>query len=523
MRRHLLIFCLFLSSQVGCAQIGSHYAGMSEDETADLLARATRDLDADRRDELVRPGRADGETGDAPIPEDLPDVLELEDALRLATERNRRYVREFESLEIVAMSLLGTRNVFGPRFNSVLAYTFGQDDHRNISRDGSARFGVTQILPTGGDLSIDLETDISKDPTQHPLAHRFSSSVNAQLNQPLLRGAWNGARHESLTQAERSLVYAVRDFELFRQGFTIDITADFFDLTRRKQVIANNRLNLEQSRTSFRRAEKFFEVGRMSGIDKFRAEQEFLQAESRLLESVEEYALELDRFKIQLGLPTSVEIDVRGAPGDVVSVDVGLRSAVAAAIANRLDLDSARERVEDSRRRVAIARQDLLPDLDLTLSHSSTWFQSRSFADQKFNDSNYAAGLSLTLPLDRVNERHDYREAMIALARAERDSSQAEDEVVLDVRNALRRLARIESSLVIEEKSLQSNEKRFRISQIRLQEGKIGNREVVEAQLLLLNSRNAIAGLKVDHEVARLRLRQTLGTLFLDENGVPLR
>ena len=524
MRSIALALCLLSTTPLGCAALGSYYGGKAEEEAAEVLARATRNLDEGRRDRVVDPTRASADVAsdEATAPADLPPVLDLATALRIATERNRQFLRERESLEITALGLLGVRNLFAPRFDSQLAYSFSQNDSNDVFRTGSATVGVTQVLPTGGDLSIDARTDAVKDGADHPLGHRFQSSVGATVSQPLFRGAWNGARHEVLTQAERSLIYAVRDFELFRQDFTIRITEAFFDLISRKQVIENNRLNYEQNRFLHERSEGLFEVDRMTGVDKFRAEQEFLQAENRLLESEEDYALALDRFKIELGLPMSVELDVTGKPAEVRSVELGLRPAVNAALVNRLDVETARDRVEDDRRRLAIARQNLLPDLDLVVSQRTSWLDSRSFERQGYDESSYAAGVSLTLPLDRVNERHDYRESLIALARSEREGSRTEDEVVLDVRDALRRLSRIESSLVIQEKSLESDKKRLRISQLRLQEGTIGNRDVVEAQNSILATRNRIVELRVDHEIARLRLRRTLGTLFLDENGVPL-
>ena len=75
----------------------------------------------------------------------------------------------------------------------------------------------------------------------------------------------------------------------------------------------------------------------------------------------------------------------------------------------------------------------------------------------------------------------------------------------------------------IQEKSLVSEEKRFRVAQIRYREGKLGNRDIIEAQNSLLDVKNRIVELKNDYAIERLRLLRTVGTLLLDENGVPIR
>ena len=51
--------------------------------------------------------------------------------------------------------------------------------------------------------------------------------ISLSVSLPLLRGAGRTVTREPLTQAERSLVYRLRSFELFRQDFTIQAAFAF--------------------------------------------------------------------------------------------------------------------------------------------------------------------------------------------------------------------------------------------------------------------------------------------------------
>jgi len=347
--------------------------------------------------------------------------------------------------------------------------------------------------------------------------------VTAQITQPLLQGFGHEVRYESLTQAERDLVYSIRSHELFSQDFTIRITQRFFALIAQKTIIENNRQSLERSRFERERSKRFFDVGRGTKLDMLRAEQDYLRAEDRLNRSVESYEVSLDRFKIDLGLPLDVEFDVAFTPPEFEPIDVSLTSAVAAALANRLDLRTSRDRLVDVERGVRIARQALLPSLDFTGSYTAAFPSSRNFLEQDPMSSSYTLGLSLEIPLERVSERNAYRRALVSLSREQRRRALDEDNVIQEVREALRTLKRLEASIRIQELTVESEERRLRLAVIELEEGKVGNREKVEAEDSLLDAKNDIVQLKVDYVVERLRLLRTVGTLFLDENGVPVR
>src|SRR5204863_8424113 len=114
------------------------------------------------------------------------------------------------------------------------------------------------------------------------------------------------------------------------------------------------------------------------------------------------------------------------------------------------------------------------------------------------------AGLSLDLPIDRLKERNQYRVALIAFQKAQRDFTEARDTVTAEVREALRSLRAAEISLEIQRVSIDLAQRRVEFANIRLTQGAANsNRDVVEAQQDLLSAQDSF-------EVARSQLQVSI-------------
>ncbi|MBI5363271.1 MAG: TolC family protein [Planctomycetes bacterium] len=495
-------------------------------EVAAILADGTRRGLGDREATVARPKSkpapeappAAGADAPAEKPANssaAPRVLALAEALDTAVRSNRELVAQKESLYQTALGLTGTRYSFSPRLASALGYTFAGSDAGGESHGATWSASVAQVLPFGGEVSVSGSTTFGS-----AAGNTYSSLAAIHLSQPLLRGAGRDIAWEGLTQAERSLLYAIRNFELFREGFSIDVARRFYDLVQQKQSLENQRRNLEGFVFGRKQAEALFSVGRTNELEVLRARRSELTSQNSLIEAEESLRLAMDRFRIFLGLPEGVHVDVQDEEPKFVPVDYDVDSAVAVALENRLDWLNQKEQLEDARRGVRIAKNGLLPDLALTLDGAVSAPAAGAFEGQELDHTSYGAGLSLSIPLQRVNERNSYRSAQLSLASAERGVAQFEDDLVVSVRSTFRELARREQSLDIQEQLITDQEKNAKIAQLRFEQGDFSNRDLVEAQEALLEARNALIQEKVSYEIARLGLLRDLGILFIDEKGM---
>ncbi len=445
-------------------------------------------------------------------------MLSLRDALRTAIETNRGYRTEMESLYRTALSLFATRFQFSPQLSSTLNYVFAGADPG--AESGSATFGggVSQRFPWGGSISADA--NVSNAQNWNGASDPYDASVSIRLTQPLLRGAGFAVTLESLTQAERSLMYQIRDFELFRENFSIDVASRFYDLVQQKRALENQRANLDELSFAYRKAEAMFRLGDIIELDVLRARRSELTAQNDLIAGVESYRLAVDRFRIFLGLPEDVRIEVQDEAPEFVPAPFDVDSAIEVALKNRLDVLTRRERLQDVERQIKLAENGLLPDLNLNLAYTLGSQGGSNLFGEPFDQQSVSASVSYELPVIRVDERERMRNAQIALGRARRDYDEFEQTLVIEVRARFRELQRRTQSLDIQRELIADQERNVEIAKLRVEQGDFSNRDVFEATQALLEARNTLIQEQVNYELARLALIRDLGILFIDENGM---
>lgn len=452
-------------------------------------------------------------------------AITLPEALKIASTYNRSYANERDANTQAGLSYLRARHLFDPRLSGGVSMLVNGGRDTGVDTSGGSLatksdLGVDLVTEFGTRLRLGAQTGYSRDlKTGH---EEHGSSVSFDIAQPLLRGAGRTLNREPLTAAERSMLYQLRRFEIFRQSFCIETTSRFFNLLREKQVIANNKQRFEQSDFLFRRATSLNKIGRARPLDVLQAEQERLQTENNLRDAEELHKDSLLLFKTFLGLPDHLAVDIRTDESPVLKpVAIDPDFAIELAYLNRLDLTSAEEQLEDARRGLKITRNSLLPDLNI-VAGARTNALSGNFSGQVFDNHTYNAGVNFSFPLDRVNEKIAVRQAEIGVDQQERGLTLFRDQIAADVRRRLRDLIRIEKSMEIQKRIVDAATRRLANAEVLFRQGTRTSRDVVEAQQDLLNARNTDIQFLVDHVIAELQFRQALGVLTVDPQGQPV-
>lgn len=515
-RGSLAVAALGLVALGGCASAWVAAA----DEEGKWIADEKMAVVEGFRSDLVRPADVDGEREKVAAPIEVPEVLQLEDAVRIATTYNRDYLTQQESFFLTALSLGLTRRDFTkPVFSGDVSFSGTKLSGENFTDSTRIALAGTQFLPTGGRLTVSGSASANNASVNDFNEYDAQADVSVSLSQPLLRGAGKSVAFEPLTQAERSAVYAARDFELFRQRFAIEIVRDYYGLVSQKIGLANTQRNVENQQFALDQAQALYDLQMGPQIDVLRAQQQLTNARNDALDAEQAYRLALDRFKIRLGLPVDAEFDVGNElPSEVVPIDVDLEGALQAALLNRLDLLTQRERLEDAERQVAIAKNNLLPDLDLTVT-GSTGSITNSFLDLDFRGEALGLGLNLEIPLDRKAERNAYRAALIDLDQSRRALRLAEDNTIVEVRDLLRRLRQQESQIENDRANIRILERTVRRADLDQRAGTGSNRDLVEALNDLTQAQNGLLDRYVTYLTTKLNTLQSLGLLFVDKEG----
>lgn len=386
-----------------------------------------------------------------------PVRLNLQAALRQAFRGSREYIFAEEDFVTAALRLLVERHLWGPRFFDTIStevVSSGNDGFFTTSLQVVNDFRVTQRLPYGGTVSARaLATAVEDLHSRVSDGDSLSAGFLLDANIPLLRGAGLAAR-ETLIQQERDLIYAARDFETFRRDFLFEIVRDFLDLAVQQRAVVNAERQVEQLRQVEQRERALYESGRTDLFNAALAQQATVAALDQLYQRREALRLDIDRFKVRLGIPVEQSVEIDESTLNLPVPDVTLEDAVRSALTYRLDLQNERDQVDDARRNVAIAQNNLLPDVNVTGSVNVPTDNLLNSGRIAVSDSVLRAGVSIGLPIDREIERLQLRQAQVQLQRSQLEFTREQDTATVEVRAAVRAIDRARYTVQIQERNV---------------------------------------------------------------------
>jgi outer membrane protein TolC len=449
--------------------------------------------------------------------------LTIEDALDLAVTRSRRFQAAKETLYLTALTLTGQRHAFSPRFFAASSGSFVRTSEGERFVSIQNRLGVDQLLKTGGSLSVRLANDILRYYTGEP-RRSVISLISLNLAQPLLRGfGRNNPAVESLTQSERNVVYAVRNYSFFQDQFALEITNDYFDLLAQKDVTRNRYTNYLGRVQSTKRLEaRANDRERLSDVDQ--ARQAELTAKNNYVNAIAAYRNSLDQFKLKLGLPVGEKVTLDDQAlaeleqNGLVPAELVPEEAYRLAVQRHLPMLNAIDRFEDSKRKLRVAADQLKAEVTLIGGAS---LQSDPPTDYtRFDPDKVSAevGLEINLPIDRLPERNNYRATLVLFEAELRNFTLTLDGLKDSLQRGLRTLDQRRQNYVIQKNALELANRRVKSATMMLEAGRAEVRDLVEAQDAQIAAQNAVTVALVDYQQGRLQMLLDIGSL---DTGVP--
>ena len=103
-------------------------------------------------------------------------------------------------------------------------------------------------------------------------------------------------------------MYAGRDLILFKQEFLISVIRQYYELVRQREQIRNQEQKLKGAEDLRNRTLALEQRGIAGPIDVLRAANNLLRAQNDLNDAREAYKLQIDNFKLDLGLAMDREV-----------------------------------------------------------------------------------------------------------------------------------------------------------------------------------------------------------------------
>jgi outer membrane protein TolC len=473
-------------------------------------------------------------------------VLSLERALEIGVRHSRIYQNNKEQLYLTALSLTQVRHEFVPIFSAggrvnyavdteqVVAFEPDPDnpgstkpvlsdelvERSRLSAVGTAR--ADWLIRDVGRISAAFTTDFLRFLTGDPRTIT-SSQLSGTFVRPLLRNAGFKREKETLTQAERNLLYELREFSQFRKDFSVQIATAYYGVLGGRDAVRNSFVNLQSSRSNGERTRALAAEGRTTQSDLGRIEQQELSAESAWINALRSYRRALDDFKIQLGLPTDAHLvldDQELAQLRIDHPEMTVEEAIEVALVARLDYQNLRDRLEDAERRLELAVDNFKPQIDFAASGSlSSEERQDGFSLPDPDRYRWNAGLDVDLGLDQKPRRNVFRESLIALEQTRRAYELRHDEIELQIRESWRTLEEARRNYEISEISVRLAERRVEEQDLLADLGRAKAQDQVDAQNALVESRDQRTQALVRHVIARLQFWNNMGILYIKDNG----
>jgi len=451
-------------------------------------------------------------------------VISLKRALEIAVKHSRAYQNAKENVYLSALALTLSRHQFMPIFSGGADGEYAEIyDESSVTRQISAggSLGVGWLIRDIGRISAAFTTDflrfLSGDPNSV-----ISSQLGATFTRPLLRNAGYKAEMEALTQAERDVLYALRDFVLYRKNFSVQVATAYYGVLSNRDTIRNSYLNLQSSRKAAERGRAVAEEGRLRQSELGRLEQQLLTAENTWISAVRSYKKALDDFKITLGIPVATKLvldDRELSELRILHPGINVEDSIRVALTARLDYQNVRDEYADTERKIKLAINKFLPQLDVMADVDMSSGSHSRFKLPDMRQYNWSAGASLDLPLDRKLERNNYRAALITRDRAWRAQTLLADQIELQVRESHRLLEQYKRTYEISEVAVRLAQRRVEEQEMRAELGSASAQDQVDAQNDLASSKNQRTQALVNHTVARLQFWNNMGILFIKEDG----
>lgn len=450
-------------------------------------------------------------------------ALTLDDAIRLALERNQALKVSAFNPQIARANLLAEygrfdpavvftrtrREVESPGLFAPGSRPLSRDDHHGLELSGLTPWGLSYRLETTADRSRGGANFLTGD---------FSTFGGVSVTQPLLRDFGFAANLGSLRIAKADRKIA--DWQ--HRATVIDtVTSVVFlynDVLQAQEAVRIARLSRELTEKLVEQNRARNRIGVMSDAEVIQASARLATRDEQILSNERNARNRENAFRQLIG---ETHYPVDGPPLQLeplpLATPVTLDPAadLKRAYLLRPDYQAARLGIDQVRYSEAIARNQLLPALDLVGSYGYAG-EDPDFAAarRQVRDRDaraYSLGVVVTIPLTFAQGRGRLQAARLATRRSEADLVQLEQNIALDIAAAAGEVETTRRRVTVSRNALELAQHALTAEEKKLDAGSGRTLDVLQAQEQLASAQNALVRAMADERRARASYERELG------------
>jgi len=531
------VFSLFVAAVLAISTLQCHGQVIHERETFSGLTSPQVVSDTLPGPQYMRERVADGKLR-----------LTLRDAIVLTLMNNMEVRVQELNVENAKYNLLQTHAPFDPRvvarFDAQRVRATTTDELRGADTlntlNQTTTLSYTQTFESGTNLSIGFNASkFSTNSAFSFLNPSVSTGLNFAFDQPVLRNGWWFANRAPIVIARHNLRATRASFEAQVADSIQAAVTQYWEVIRRRGSLDVARKLQDAAEVTYRRAKRSLELGALPPLDIYQSES---QVASRRVSTIQvEYVLKQaeDQLRFTLGANSdpyfrALDLDLTESPHvpeELRTIDEA--SALSQAMSARPELESVRQSLAGDEVNIKLAHNHLLPDLRVGANYSSngvggnlydtTTVPPQLISRGGLGDSlgqvfgfgfpTYGFTVNLDLPLRNRGGQAELGTALVARRRDLYNRRQLQEQITLDVANAVHQLeqsklelAASRLSLDLAQKNLNAEQRKYDLGEKRIDFVLNAQTAVAEAELSLVQAEIGyqIALVAVDHATGNL-------------------
>jgi outer membrane protein len=457
-----------------------------------------------------------------------PTRLSVDDAVRIAVERNLGLQVETFNPAIAATDIRRARSIYDPTLSFLL-------DHRGENRQASptssfvqqtrffdANASLDQLLSTGATATAAFTNFWSKDNLGLSTSRLAQPELTLSLSQPLLKGLGKRVTERGITTADDAMDLSLAGWNQKALDTAADARIRFLTLAKARESLATRKASLAVARRVHEENTARVKAGVLAAFELQDSEFGVLQREKDLLDAELAEKDAADQLRLTLHLPRGTIVELPETPWTDVP-DPSEEQALGIALRRRPDLSKARTALRTAEFNEEISRNLALPALSLEGSAGVTGIATgygNALDDMRTGKNpNWAVGLRFSVPLGNSAARADVAAAGLKTSQARAGVAVLEESAGLEIRAALRALETRRKQDEVARQGVSVAETRLASF---LKRGKLGlstTKDVLDAEANLTQARENLSGARADFQSALTSLWKSTGEL-LDRHGV---
>ncbi len=475
--------------------------------------------------------------------------LTLEQCIQLALKNNLNLKVEKYGPEIAGKTVAQAREAFHPRLEMNYRnqkeenppYWWIQGAATVKTKYQDYGFSLRQPIPTGGTISLSFSSYRSDTNQAFQLINpRFGSTIQLDFTQPLLRNFGPKMSRREIILAEKNLDVSEKQLDAAVIDTIYLVQEAYWQLVYAVENLKVKQYSLQLARDLWRKNQKEVEVGKLAPIELLNAEAEVA---SREVEVIQAEGM-VKRAEQVLSNILNLEAEPEKGGREIIPVDsptfvpqeISLEKALASALALRPDLEQLRKNIEMNEFNVAVAKNQLLPSLDLQFSYWSPGIsgdrllylndnpllgvvigrEKGSAMDSmrdalKFLYRNWYVSLNFSLPLSNLTSRANYGRARLELEQNQARLKSMEQQLKLEIFDTIREIEtnakRVEALRVARERA----EKRLQAEEKKMTVGLTTNYFVLQYQAEVADVRTQELRALVEYNLSLAKLEKLTG------------